>query len=140
VTTVAETRAGALWRTGLVVAVALVLALLVTAVVSVLIARRLGNFPVLALLIRVKLFVTTFNAVVLVALVATYAGIYRELPNRFTLGLVVVSVALLLYALSSNPLVWIVLGFRAGGLGPIPFLPDLFAAVAAVVLLAQSGE
>jgi hypothetical protein len=128
-------------RTVLVVGAALLAALLVTAVATVAIDRNpLGSRPLLSLLVRVKLFVSTFNAVVLVALVATYASVYRDLPNRFTLSLVVFSLALLLYALSSNPLVWVVFGFRSPGIGPFTFLPDLFAAVASVVLLSQSGE
>lgn len=64
------------------------------------------------------------------------------LPNPFTRSLLLFSVALLLYALASNPLVWILLGFRRGllglGIGGFAFLPDLFAAVAVTVLLHQS--
>jgi hypothetical protein len=128
-------------RTVLVVGLALLAALVVTVVVSIALSRTpLGDRPLLALLVRVKLFVSTFNAVVLVVLVATYAGVYRDLPNRFTRSLVLFSLALLLYALSSNPLVWVVFGFRTGGIGPFTFLPDLFAAVAVVVLLHQSNE
>jgi hypothetical protein len=49
------------------------------------------------------------------------------------------TVALRLYALTSNPLAAVVLGFHpAVSIGPFTFLPDLFAAVAVIVLLYQS--
>jgi hypothetical protein len=79
-----------------------------------------------------------------VALVANYVSLYRELPNQFTGSLLVFTVALLLYALSSNPLVWVLVR-RAGAplavnIGGFVFLPDLFAAIAVVVLYYQSNR
>ncbi|MEF8773025.1 hypothetical protein [Halodesulfurarchaeum sp.] len=89
--------------------------------------------------IQVKLFVTTLNAIVLLAILWNYLRVYRDLPNRFTLSLLLFTVALLLYAVSSNPLLPIILGFRHGTtLGPFMFLPDLFASIASIVLLYQS--
>lgn len=89
--------------------------------------------------IRIKLFVTTLNVVLLLALLWNYITVYRDLPNRFTLSLLLVIVALLLYAVSSNPLLPILLGFRHGAtLGPFVFLPDVFASIAVIVLLYQS--
>lgn len=89
--------------------------------------------------VQIKLFVTTFNAVVLLALLWNYLTVYRDLPNRFTLSLLLFCVALLLYAVSSNPLLPLLVGFRHGAtLGPFVFLPDLFAGFAVVVLLYQS--
>lgn len=103
------------------------------------IGPRIDHRPRLAFLLSIKLFVSTFNIVVLLALVATYVSLYRDLPNRFTLSLIVFSGALLLYALASNPVVQLLFGFRGGvSLGPFVFLPDLFAGVAIVVLLYQS--
>ena len=79
------------------------------------------------------------SVVVLLALVATYLSIYRDIPNQFTLSLLLFCLALLLYALTSNPLVQIYLGFRGGvQLGLFTFLPDVFAALAVVALLYQS--
>lgn len=89
--------------------------------------------------LRIKLFVTTLNVVVLLALLWNYIAVYRDLPNRFTLSLLLITVALLLYAISSNPLLPLLLGFRHGTtLGPFVFIPDVFASIAAVVLLYQS--
>ena len=89
--------------------------------------------------IRIKLFVTTLNAVVLLALMWNYIAVYRDLPNQFTLSLLLFTVALLLYAISSNPLLPLLLGFRHGTtLGPFVFIPDGFASIAVIVLLYQS--
>ena len=77
--------------------------------------------------------------VMLLALLWNYVAVYRDIPNRFTLSLLLFTVALLLYAVSSNPLLPIVLGFSHGTtLGPFVFLPDVFASIAVVVLLYQS--
>jgi hypothetical protein len=89
--------------------------------------------------VRIKLFVTTLNVVMLLALLWNYVAVYRDLPNRFTLSLLLFTVALLLYAVSSNPLLSLLLGFRHGTtLGPFVFIPDVFASIAVVVLLYQS--
>ena len=130
-------------RTVLIVGAALFVALVVTAVVSVGLGRtRIGRPPRIETFIRLKLFVSTFTVVVLLALLSNYAAIYRDLPNPFTRSLLLFSVALLLYALSSSPLVWLVLGIRQGllglGIGGFAFLPDVFAAVAVTLLLHQS--
>jgi hypothetical protein len=135
--------AAALRRTLLVAGVAVVLAVLVAAVFT-LVLTRTGAGPGVIRLVRVKAFLSTFASVVLVALVANYVSLYRELPNQFTGSLLVFTVALLLYALSSNPLVWVLVR-RAGAplavnIGGFVFLPDLFAAIAVVVLYYQSNR
>jgi hypothetical protein len=83
----------------------------------------------------VKVVLTTVNAALLIFLFSAYLGVYRKIKSDFTIGLMVFSVVLLLYALSSNPLLQWVLGFRAFGLGPFAMLPDLFTCVALSVLL-----
>ena len=129
-----------LLRTMAVAAVAILLAIAVTFLFSeFFLGPRLDRQPRLLFLITAKLFVSTFTVVVLLALVATYVSIYRDIPNQFTLSLLLFCLALLLYAVSSNPLVHLVLGFRGGPqLGLFTFLPDVFAAIAVVVLLYQS--
>ncbi|UWG48692.1 Uncharacterized protein HSRCO_2428 [Halanaeroarchaeum sp. HSR-CO] len=97
--------------------------------------------PEMALFVQIRLFISTFNVLVLLALTASYLGLYRDLPTRFTGSLLLFSVALLLYALSASPAIQLLFGFRGGtGLGPFTFLPDLFASVAVVVLLYQSYQ
>jgi len=83
----------------------------------------------------VTVVLSTINATLLIFLFSAYLGIYRKVKSDFTLGLMVFSMILLFYALSSNPLVQRVFGFRAFGLGPFAMLPDLFTCVALIVLL-----
>ncbi len=100
-----------------------------------------GNKRYFEAFLTIKAFVSTLNVLLILVLLSNYLNIYREMPNRFTLSLSIFTLALLLYALSSNPLVTTVLGYRHGiGLGPFTFLPDIFASVAVIVLLHQSYE
>ena len=84
---------------------------------------------------KVKTILSTINATLLVFLLATYVDMYKKLRSEFTIGLILFSLILLLYALSSNPLLQWIFGFRAFGLGPFAMLPDLFTTLALVVLL-----
>ncbi len=82
-----------------------------------------------------KTVVSTINITLLVFLLIIYADIYRKTRSEFTAGLIIFSVILLLYALSSNPTVIRAFGFRLFGLGPFALLPDLFTFAALFVLL-----
>lgn len=83
----------------------------------------------------VKTVISSINAALLVVLLGTYINIYLKTQSQFTVGLIIFSLILLLYALASNPLVHLAFGFRAFGLGPFAMLPDLFTCVALFVLL-----
>ena len=83
----------------------------------------------------IRVVLSTINATLLIFLFSAYLGLYRKMKSDFALGLMVFSVILLFYALSSNPLVQRVFGFFAFGLGPFAMLPELFTCVALVVLL-----
>ena len=78
---------------------------------------------------------STINATLLVFLLATYIDMYKKVKSEFTIGLIGFSLILLLYALSSNPLLQWLFGYRAFGLGPFAMLPDLFATLALAVML-----
>jgi len=84
---------------------------------------------------KVKTILSSINATILVFLLATYVDIYKKLQSEFTIGLILFSLILLLYALSSNPLLQWLFGFQAFGLGPFAMLPDLFTTLALAVLL-----
>jgi len=84
---------------------------------------------------KVKTILSTINATLLVFLLATYVDMYRKLKSAFTIGLILFSLILLLYALSSNPLLQWIFGFRASGLGPLTILPDMFTTLALAVLM-----
>jgi hypothetical protein len=84
--------------------------------------------------------VSTINVTLLVFLLLAYIDVYRKTRSEFTIGLVVFSMAFLLTALASNPLVVWAFGFRAFGLGPFALLPELFTCGALIVLLYLSVE
>ena len=94
--------------------------------------RMLGD---LELFYTIKTVVSSVNVALLVFLLATYIGIYRKTRSEFTVGLILFSMVLLLYALASNPIVHVAFGFQAFGLGPFAMLPDLFSLIALAVLL-----
>lgn len=97
---------------------------------------RNSSFPGdIELFYKVKTILSTVNATLLIILLASYVDMYRKLRSEFTIGLMVFSLTLLLYALSSNPLLQWIFGFRAFGLGPFAMLPDLFTTFALAVLM-----
>ena len=65
-----------------------------------------------------KTVISTVNSVLLLGLLAVYVDIYRKTGSEFTLGLIIFCVALLLNAVTSNPWVHQLLGYRGSGLGP----------------------
>lgn len=87
-----------------------------------------------------KTAVTTINMTISIVLIAIYVRIHRKTQSEFTLGLIVMMLALLLYAITSSPLTSVVFGFRGFGLGPFSLIPDLCAAIALAVLLYLSLE
>ena len=84
---------------------------------------------------KVKTILSSVNATLLVILLAAYSDMYVKLKSEFTFGLIVFSLILLLYALSSNPLFQWLFGYQAFGLGPFAMLPDMFTSLALAVLL-----
>lgn len=94
----------------------------------------------LDLFYTVKTIISIVNMTLLLSLLYIYAKTYGKVKSKFTLGLVIVMLVLLLYAVTSNPLLQTTFGFRAFGLGPFAMIPDIFATVALVVLLYLSLE
>ncbi len=82
-----------------------------------------------------KTVLASVNAFLLLSLTVTYLKVYQETGLEFSLGMVIFSVALLLYAFASNPLLVRYAGFMGSGLGPFAMLPDLFTCIAAFTLL-----
>jgi hypothetical protein len=82
-----------------------------------------------------KTVISSINIVLLIFLCITYIDIYIKTKSEFTIGLIIFSLVLLFYALSSNPLIHLVFGFRAFGLGPFAMLPDIFTCAALIVML-----
>ena len=87
-----------------------------------------------------KILLSSVNAVLLLGLLVIYVDIFNQVRSEFTIGLIVLNVALLLYALTSNPLIHRWLGFMGSGLGPFAMLPDLFTLIASAMLLYLSQK
>ena len=90
--------------------------------------------------LKVKTMVSLVNVVFIITLMSIYSGIYRQVKSQFTMGLIIVMLVLLLYALTSNPLVQILFGYQAQGIGPFAMIPDVFATFALGLLLYISME
>jgi hypothetical protein len=79
--------------------------------------------------------ISTINLTLSTILLITYINLYRKIQLLFTIGLIIFSMVLLLHALTTNPIVLWIFGFRAYGLGPFAMLPDLFTTLSLTVLL-----
>ncbi|SNR72408.1 hypothetical protein SAMN06266787_11525 [Halorubrum ezzemoulense] len=127
-------------RTVLSVTIAASVALGVTLLVWMLLEQPFsGEHLIRNLFILTKVFVSIFTATILLGVGVTYFRIYLCLPNQFTRTLLLINVSLLLYAIWANPIVWVVFGVEPTGIGLFTVLPDIFTALAAVMLLQQSG-
>ncbi len=94
----------------------------------------------LALFIVLKSVISVINIALLLTLVAIYGSLYRELRSRFTLGLLLLVIVLLMYAITSNPIFHSFLGYPGTVLGPFTIIPDMFSTLAFIVLLYLSQE
>ena len=77
--------------------------------------------------------ISTVNAGLVIFLLMTYVQIYLKTRAKFTMGLIIFTIALLLYAVTSNPL----LHMMFGPYSPCFFeaLPELFTTIAVVIML-----
>jgi hypothetical protein len=96
--------------------------------------------PPSELTITIKLIISFVNIFLISSLLIIYLDIFRSVKSRFTIGLVVITVALLVYAVTSNPIVQMALGYPISGPGPFLFIPDIFTALAAGILIYLSIE
>ena len=94
----------------------------------------------LSSLLTAKTILASVNTVLLISVLIIYLEIFRNTGSEFSLGLMIFSVALLVYSLTSNPIVHLIAGFRLTGLGPFTMLPDLFSCIASAILLYLSQQ
>ncbi len=111
-------------------------------IVSAYIASRLFLAPnqFFESVVYAKVFFTSFNIIVLTALTYTYFKIYREVPTSMSRGLTMFSGALLLYAVTSSPILHLLTGFDTITIGPFTYVPDMFVAIAASLILYESQK
>ena len=87
------------------------------------------------LFLKAKTMISLVNIVLIIAIISIYRSIYRQVKSQFTMGLIIVMLVLLMYAFTSNPLIQILFGYQAQGLGPFAMIPDVFATFALGLLL-----
>ncbi|MBW1723027.1 MAG: hypothetical protein JRJ78_13345 [Deltaproteobacteria bacterium] len=92
--------------------------------------RRIGLF------ITGRIIVSSINILLYGYLTFFYLRLYRENESKFSLGLTALSIALLIYSLASNPYL-MQLSLRRAPLwmGVFNFIPDVFATVAALIMV-----
>lgn len=103
-------------------------------------SRMMNHRQAMNTLLQTKVFFSTLNIGLLTALTLNYFNIYRNLSSKFAQSLLLTSGALLIYAVTSSPLLHVYLGFRGGGLGPFTFIPDIFVSAASMLLLYRSYQ
>lgn len=82
-----------------------------------------------------KSVISTVNVALVLVLLLIYVDVYRKTKAQFSVGLIIFSLVLLFYTLSSNPFMHMLFGFRAFGLGPFAMLPDALTFAALIILL-----
>ena len=87
--------------------------------------------------ITFRIIISTLNMVLYGYILYLYAQLYNETRSKFSLGLMSLSAVLLIYSVTSNPLLFFV--FRGYGtqiwFNVFNVIPDVFASIAAVILI-----
>lgn len=95
-------------------------------------------FSFVETVIIIKIFFTSLNIVLLTGLFVNYIKIHQEIPTSTSRSFLIFSASLLLYALSSSPLVRVLLGFDTITVGLFTYLPDMFTSAATITILYES--
>lgn len=91
-------------------------------------------------LLLAKTVLSSLNTVLLTILLVIYIEIYNKTKSEFSIGLIIFTITLLFYTVTSNPLLHGFAGFRLSGLGPFTILPDIFTCIASATLLYLSQQ
>jgi len=83
---------------------------------------------------------STVGLTLLIALLVVYARVYSDTKANFSLGLIIVLLALLLQSILTSPLLFGAFGETSGGIGTFLAIADVFKVVAFVVFLYLSLE
>jgi hypothetical protein len=97
--------------------------------------RGAGGQGDLGVYYDVRAVVSTVNIILASALLLIYMDTYRRLKSQFTLALILFSLVLLSYSITSHPALQSVFGYGGAGLGPFAMLPDMFACAAMAILI-----
>ncbi len=88
----------------------------------------------------IKTFISVVNTVLLIYLIHTYVSFYSEIKSQFSLGLVVMSLALFSFSISDNPLFHSLFGLKGAGMGAFTIIPSIFTLIAVLVLIYLSKK
>lgn len=83
-----------------------------------------------------KTVISVINTLMMGYIMWFYYVMYMENRSRFSLGLIALSTALLVYSVASNP--WVLSMFAQKGrnfMGLFNFIPDMFTTVAAAIMI-----
>ena len=89
--------------------------------------------------LRVDLYLSTVNSLLLLMLTIRYASLYRKIQSRYLVVPVLFGVFLTLFGLTSNPALPIELGYTSSSAWkPFSVVPKLLVSVGALALLSQT--
>lgn len=128
--------------TGILIATILVIFIL-SFLFSAIFPERMGRHMILFFeqFIAFKIIISSVNSVLLIYLIYNYVFLYNEIKSQFSLGLIVMALALFAFSISDNPLFHLAFGLSGpGGLGAFTIIPSLFTLVAVIVLIKLSRE
>jgi hypothetical protein len=93
----------------------------------------------IATMTRWKIALSSINLILYAYISIFYIGLYRENGSTFSLSLASLSLVLLVYSVSSNPLIlWYLGRTDRAWLAAFDFIPDLFSTIAALILVSIS--
>jgi hypothetical protein len=102
--------------------------------------RNVEHFIKIDPYLPAKTFFTLINIGLLIPLIIIYSKLYRNMPNRFTLGLILIIVSLLLNVVTASPFMIHLLGLISFRDGPLQFIPTIFTTIALILLVRLSIE
>jgi len=99
-----------------------------------------GFLPDIELFMALKMVVSFVDIALIILTLAIYVNIYRRIKSKFTTGLILMLLVLLMHAPTSIPLFQFGFGYPIIGMGMLSILPDIFTMIALVVLFYLSLE
>jgi hypothetical protein len=86
--------------------------------------------------ITFRIVLSSINMVLYGYILYLYTQLYRETSSKFSLGLILLSGALLIYSFTSNPMILqLFRGSEPIWFGVFNFIPDIFASLAAFIMI-----
>ena len=83
--------------------------------------------------------ITSISTLLLIYLINNYVAVYLKTKSEFSIGLLIFSIALLVQALTTNPLIKILFAFK-GPMGVFDLIPNIFTLIAVLVLVYLSNK